>query len=107
MGGSEEDMSDDVIIKTVGIKHCRKLTKPGEPRYILAALYDDGAIVSCVYEKGSTEELECCHTELAGGPDAYFAWVAHLCSPEVGFREEPIEVEKEDEEQLRERIGGA
>lgn len=93
-------LSEVELMKITGIKHARKLWKPGEKRYILAVLWDDDMITSCVYE-GS--ERQCCHTEANGGEEAYFSFIAHLCSPEVGFREERIEVEKDEGLKLAER----
>ena len=79
-----------------GVKHAAELWKNGSKRLIRVACFEDGMVTSCVLEKsedGKPKEEVCCYTAEAGGPELYFAWVAHLCSPEVGYKEKRIEVE--------------
>lgn len=79
-----------------GIKHAAELWKEGSPRKIIVACWEDGCVSSCVIETES-DKKECCYTAEKGGPELYWAWVAHLASPELGYKERRVEVEKEGE----------
>jgi gamma-glutamyltranspeptidase len=53
-------------------------------------------VSSCVIEKGKdgkVKEKVCCYTSEDGGEELYYAWEAHLTSPEVGYKVRSIEVE--------------
>lgn len=79
------------VVRTLGVKYARMMQKDGHPVKVLAFLWKDGSITSCAFD--SKNSVECCHSEMNGGPDAYFTWIAHLASK--GYKEMPIEVENE------------
>jgi len=72
------------VIKTPGVKYARIMQKEGQK--VLAFLWEDDSISSCAFDHG----VQCCHTEIDGGSEAYWAWIAHLASK--GYKETPIEV---------------
>jgi hypothetical protein len=88
---AEEEHHSAPVIRTLGVKHARLMEKDGHPVKVLAFLWEDGSITSCAFD--SKKSVECCHSEMNGGPDAYFAWIAHLSSK--GYKEKSIEVENE------------
>jgi len=86
-------VAEDTILEIKAIKHAAELWKEGSPRRIRVALYEDGTACSVVVEKESAEEL-CAYCTEPGQEEAYWAWQAHLTSPEVGYKIKHIEVEK-------------
>lgn len=79
-----------------GIKHAAELFKDGAKRVVRVACWSDGKVTSCVVEKevnGKTKREMCCYTAESGGDELYFAWVAHLCSNQVGYKEKRVEVD--------------
>lgn len=86
----------EALLSAPGIKHAAELWKDGSPKRIRVACWADGSVTSCVAEvgeDGKTKEKLCCFTAKDGGEDLYFAWQAHLTSPEVGYKLKSIEVE--------------
>ncbi len=75
-----------------GIKHAAELWKDGSPRKIIVACWEDGAVTSCVIETES-DKKECCYSAEKGGEELYYPWLAHLTSPEVGYKIKPVESE--------------
>ena len=89
-GCREAGVCGEAVLETPGVKHARLMHRDDGKFPVLVALWSDGAITSCVLdEKGE----QCCHTEAKGDEESFFAWVAHLSSPEVGYKEQSIEVE--------------
>jgi len=76
-----------------GIKHAAELWKEGSPRKIIVACWEDGAVTSCVIT--ASDEKQCCYSAVVGGEELYYAWQAHLTSPEVGYKVKSFETEKE------------
>jgi hypothetical protein len=86
----------EAILLAPGAKHAAELYKEGSSRAIRVICWDDGMVSSCVIEKGKdgkVKEKVCCYTSESGGPELYWAWIAHLCSDEVGYKEKRIEVD--------------
>jgi len=87
----------EAILRTAGIKHAAELFKEDSPRRIRVVCWEDGKVTSCVVEvesDGKTKREMCCYTAEDGGEELYYAWQAHLTSPEVGYKVKSIEVEK-------------
>jgi len=85
------------VLSSPGIKHAAELFKEGSPRRIRVVCWEDGKVTSCVAEKdtdGRTKREVCCYTAEDGGEELYYAWQAHLTSPEVGYKVKSIEVEE-------------
>ena len=78
------------LIRTVGVKYARRMHRDDGKYPVLAVLWEDGAISSLAFKDA---DVVCEHTEMSGGQDAYFAWIAHLAAK--GYKEVPIEVESE------------
>lgn len=83
----------EALLIAPGIKHAAELFKEGSPRKIVMCCWRDGMVTSCVIEMKSGEE-QCCYTAEGGGEELYYAFQAHLSSPEVGYKVKSIEVEK-------------
>lgn len=95
------------IMRTVGVKHARRMHRDDGKFPVVAVLWEDGAITSLAYESA---DVVCEYTEMNGGQEAYWAWIAHLAAK--GYKEVPIEVESEEmgvssesEARQRKRIG--
>lgn len=73
-----------------GAKDARLMHRDDGKDPVLVVLWPDGAVSSCVMQ---SEDKQCCHTEPDGGEDVFRAWCAHLSSPEVGYKEQRLEVE--------------
>lgn len=88
----------EAILLAPGAKHAAELYKEGSNRAIRVVCWDDGMISSCVIEKGKdgkVKEQVCCYTAEDGGEELYYAWQAHLTSPEVGYKVRMVEIEGE------------
>lgn len=83
----------DEAVCDPGIKHAAELWKEGSPHKIIVACWWDGCVSSCVIETAS-DKKECCYTAEKGGDELFYAWQAHLTSPEVGYKIRTVEVEK-------------
>jgi len=93
-------MMEESLMYTLQIRHAAELFKnspDGEVRRVKLALWEDGAITSCeaTYDKGGKEIKGSCYTIEPGQEEAYWAWQAHLTSPEVGYKVKSVEVENE------------
>ncbi|MDO9334111.1 MAG: hypothetical protein Q7T57_06285 [Dehalococcoidales bacterium] len=76
-----------------GVKHAAEFFK--DKKVVRVACWEDGCVTSCVAElqhDGKTKEEVCCYTSEDGGEELYRAWAAHLCSPEVGYKEKRVEI---------------
>jgi len=87
------------ILRAPKIKHAAELLKnspSGKKRRVRLALWTDGVITSCEAVLGALgEEIEgTCYTTEPGQEEAYWAFKAHLTSPEVGYKVKQVEVEK-------------
>lgn len=80
-----------------GIKHAAELWKNSLDgvRKVKLALWQDGAITSCeaTYDEKGKEIKGTCYTTEPGQEKAFWAFQAHLTSPEVGYKVKSIEVE--------------
>jgi len=87
----------EAVLRAPGIKHAAELWKDGSKRAIRVACWEDGKVTSCVVEveaDGKVKQEVCCYTAEDGGDELYYAWQAHLTSPEVGYKVKSIEVEE-------------
>lgn len=86
------------ILRSPQIKHAAELWKntSGKVRKVRLALWNDGAITSCEATMNATgKEIEgTCYTTEPGQEEAYWAFKAHLTSPEVGYNVKGIEIEQ-------------
>lgn len=79
-----------------GIKHAAEFYKDGSKKVVRLACFEDGVITSCVVEvdgEGKTKEKVCCYSTEPGQEAAFWAFEAHLTSPEVGYKIRRVEVE--------------
>lgn len=75
-----------------GVKHARKMVHSNPNIVVMVALWDSGAITSCVYNPEKIPGVEeSCYTTDAGQSEAFWAFLAHLSSR--GFREHHVETE--------------
>lgn len=77
------------VIRTLGVKYARMMQRDGQPVKVLAFLWEDGSITSCAFD--SKNSVQCCHSEMKGGNEGYWAWIAHLASK--GYKEMPLEAD--------------
>ncbi|GAH50346.1 unnamed protein product [marine sediment metagenome] len=87
----------EAVLRAPGIKHAAELWKDGSKRAIRVACWEDGKVTSCVVEveaDGKIKQEICCYTAEDGGDELYYAWQAHLTSPEMGYKIKTIEAEK-------------
>ena len=77
-----------------GIKHAAELYKDGSPRKIIMCLYEDGVACSAVLQNGTLETV-CSYCTEPSQEEAFWAFQAHLTSPEVGYKIKTVETEKE------------
>jgi hypothetical protein len=73
-----------------GAKDARLMHRDDGKDPVLVVLWPDGAVSSCVMQ---SEDKQCCHSEDKGGEELFSAWLAHLSSPEVGYKEVRLEIE--------------
>lgn len=87
----------EAILRAPGVKHAALLWKNSADgvRKVKLALFEDGVITSCegTYDKEGKEIKGTCYTTEPSQEEAYFAFQAHLTSPEVGYKIKTIEVE--------------
>lgn len=88
----------EAILSAPGVKHAAELWKNssnGKIRRVRLALWSDGTITSCEAELKDEKEIDgSCYTTEPGQEEAFWAFQAHLTSPEVGYKVKSIEVEK-------------
>lgn len=81
------------VLIAPGIRHAAELWREGSPHKIVMCCWHDGAVTSCAIEIKSGGK-QCCYTAEGGGEELYYAFQAHLTSPEVGYKVKSVEVEK-------------
>lgn len=91
-------MAEQTVIEAPGVKYAAELWKnsaDGKLRRVRLALWQDGAITSCeaILDKEGKEITGSCHTTEPGQEEAYWAFQAHLTSPEVGYKVKSVEAE--------------
>ncbi len=79
------------VITAPGVEHARYMHRDDGQHPVLVVLWGDGAISSCAFESDTVKEVSCCHTEINGGSEAFWAWVAHLSG--VGYKAVPLEAD--------------
>ncbi|MBW2675276.1 MAG: hypothetical protein JRD89_18000 [Deltaproteobacteria bacterium] len=81
--------SGEAVLSAPLIKHAAELWKEGGPK-VVVSVWTDGMVTSCVFQG---DGKQCCYTAEEGGDELYFAWQAHLTSPEVGYKIKSVEAE--------------